>query len=489
MTDRTPAGLSVPPAHHTAMSGPEHSAHVARMLALRSGQVAVLGLGQSGEAVTRLLRHLGLQVYASDSQRTDTTLRAADALRTLGAECDVGGHDVQRVARAGFVVVSPGIPPNIPVLEAARRDGTPIVSEVEVALRLMPSVRVIATTGTNGKSTTTALIAHLLRSLGLDAEAGGNIGVPVSTLAMRQPQPAWLALEISSFQLHDTPGLQPTVGLLTSLSPDHLDRYPSVEAYYADKARLFANATPRSQWVWSADSDDIAALTRGVAGTHSRFSVRRSDVDAFYDRTREQLMIDGQWFMARDDIPLMGDHNVANVLAALLAVRRADAAFTTEHAHFQLIDGVRSFRALPHRMEPVVERDGILWINDSKATNVDSALVAIQGMTRPTVLLLGGRHKGEPYTALAPAIDRMVHTVLCFGEAGEQACRDLGAACAPSVRVEWMRDASFDAVMHAARAAARTGDAVLLSPACSSYDMFRNYAERGARFAELARTL
>jgi UDP-N-acetylmuramoylalanine--D-glutamate ligase len=471
------------------VTGAEQAAHVARVLSMRNGTVAVLGLAQSGEAVTRLLRHVGVEVYASDSVRSEATDGAAQRLRALGADCDVGSHDVDRVMRADFVVVSPGIPPTAPVMAAALRAGTPVVSEVEVALRLMPSVRVIAVTGTNGKSTTTALIAHLLRSLGLDAEAGGNIGVPVSTLAMRQPQPAWLALEISSFQLHDTPGIQPTVGVLTSLSPDHLDRYASVAAYYADKARLFANATDRSQWVWSADSTDVAEMTATVRGTHARFSLQHADADASYDRRREQLIIDGQWFIARDDIPLLGDHNVANVLAALLAVRRADTAFTTEHAHFQLIDGVRSFRALPHRLEPVIERDGVLWVNDSKATNVDSTLVAVQGMTRPTVLLLGGRHKGEPYSALAPAIDRMVHTVLCYGEAGERAYHDLRGVCAPAVRVEWMREMPFDEVVRVARGHARPGDTVLLSPACSSFDMFQNYVARGNRFAELARTL
>jgi UDP-N-acetylmuramoylalanine--D-glutamate ligase len=363
----------------------------------------------------------------------------------------------------------------------------PVVSEVEVALRLMPALRFIAVTGTNGKTTTTALIGHMLRALGHDAVDAGNIGVPVTDLVAREPQPTWAALELSSFQLHDTPGLQPGVGVLTTLSADHLDRYPSVEAYYADKARLFANADERSQWVVSADSDDIARMLQGVPGTIARFSTRSRTVDAWFDREADLLMLDGAPFMPRADVPLLGDHNVANVLAAALAVTRAAPAHRTAEARARLADAVRAFAALPHRLAPVTTRGDVLYIDDSKATNVDSTLVALEGMTQPTVLLLGGRHKGEPYTALAAPLARCGRAVLCYGEAGELAASQLGPVLAPAVPVEWMRDATFEQVMARAAELARPGDAVLLSPACSSYDMFANYIERGRRFAALAR--
>ncbi len=479
---------------YTADPAREHAVAVtvARHLAERSGEAAVLGLGASGTSAARLLRHLGFTVYASDRRDDDETRAAAADLEASGVSVDIGRHDLARIRRAVFVVASPGIPPVAPPVAAARDAGVPVVSEVEIALRLMPALRTIAVTGTNGKTTTTALIGHLLRALGHDAEDIGNIGTPVSDIAIREVRPAWAALELSSFQLHDTPGIRPDVGVLTTLSADHLDRYPSVSAYYADKRRLFANADMTSRWVVSADSDDITAMMQDVPGRITRFSVQSRDADAWYDREHDRLMIDGEPFMARGDIPLLGDHNVANVLAAVIAVRRADATHATPEASARLAEAVRGFRALPHRLEPVAEQGGVSWINDSKATNVASTLVALEGMTRPVVLLLGGRHKGEPYTVLAAPLARHGKAVLCYGEAGEQAAGELRAALhdvagGDTVTVEWMRGAGFDDVVARARALAVAGDVVLLSPACSSYDMFDNYGERGRRFAALAR--
>jgi UDP-N-acetylmuramoylalanine--D-glutamate ligase len=226
---------------------------------------------------------------------------------------------------------------------------------------------------------------------------------------------------------------------------------------------------------------------RGVPGTVAHFSVRDDGGDAWYDRVAGVLMLDGVPFMARADVPLLGDHNVANVLAAALAVTRADPAHASPEARGRLAEAVRGFVALPHRLQPVATRDGVTWIDDSKATNVASTLVAVEGMTQPTVVLIGGRHKGEPYTALAEPIARCGRAVLCYGEAGELAAAQLGAALGGRVPVEWLREASFDAVCARARALAQPGDAVLLSPACSSFDMFANYIERGHRFAALAR--
>lgn len=465
----------------------ETAANVARLLSRPSGEVAVIGLASSGLAAARLLRHIGFDVYASDRTDTATTRDAADAMRSLGVSVDIGQHDIDRITRAAFVVVSPGVPPEIAPLQAARAANVPVVSEVEVALRLMPATRAIAVTGTNGKTTTTALVGHLLRALGERALDAGNIGVPLCDIAIRESRPDWLALELSSFQLHDTPGLMPTVGVLTTLSADHLDRYPSVAAYYTDKQRMFANAEASSRWVVSADSADIAAMIHGVPGTVSRFSIH-GEADGWYDRSSNQLMIDGTAFIPRDNVPLLGDHNVANVLAAVLAVLHADKAFTTADARSRMAQAVTQFVALPHRLEPVAQFDDVLWINDSKATNVDSTLVALQGMTRPTIHLLGGRHKGESYTALAAPLLAHGKAVLCYGEAGEQAARELREALNDrGEMVQWMCDATFDEVVEAARALAAAGDVVLLSPACSSYDMFNNYAERGARFADLAR--
>ena len=449
-----------------------------RELILR-GEVAVVGLGRSGKAVSLLLRHAGARVYASDA--ADADAGTLTTLAGIGVDAQAGGHDLGRIGAAAVVVVSPGVPPDAPPLLTAREHGVPIVSEVEVALAFLQSSNVIAVTGTNGKSTITAMIAHLLRSLGLDAAAAGNIGTPLSEIALKVNAPAWIALELSSFQLHDTPSIDPLVGVLTNLEPDHLDRYESLEAYYADKMLLFANATDGSVWVTNADDAEVQRRSALVPGSHHRFSLRDAKTDAGPSAAPASWRLFGSEFIASPDIPLLGAHNIANTLASALAVAVADSAHRTPEARARLVDGIRSFKALPHRLEVVAEVDGVQWIDDSKATNVSSARVAIDAMTRPTVVLLGGKHKNEPYTALLDGLSRHASLVVAYGEAAPLIEADL-AGHVPLVRL----GSSFHDVIACARAAARPGGAVLLSPACSSYDMFTNYEERGDTFKRLA---
>jgi UDP-N-acetylmuramoylalanine--D-glutamate ligase len=465
------------------------AAEVARRLAERRGEWAVVGLGRSGVAAARLLRAMGLPVYASDGGDTPALRDAAEGAARAGADVAVGGHDLARIARAAVVVASPGIPPAAPPLAAAHGARVPVVSEVELALRCLPALRYVAITGTNGKTTVTAMTAQLLRALGHDAEAVGNIGTPVSELALRDRPPTWAAIEVSSFQLHDTPGILPDAGVLTTLSPDHLDRYPSLEAYYADKRRLFANASDRSQWVTTADNADVDALVAGIAGHWHRFTTaepRSAGVAAWYDRAGGMLHLGGAPFVARQRLPHPGDHNVANLLAAALAVTVAAPEHGQAWAREAMAAAVPGLPALPHRLEAVGEVDGVQWINDSKATNVASTLVALDGMTRPTVVLLGGRPKNESMAPLVAPLRRMARAVVTYGEGGPAIAAALAPALAEAVAVESLSGAAFEAVVARARHLARPGDVLLLSPACASYDMFRNYEERGRRFAALA---
>ena len=456
--------------------------------AWRGGEVAVIGLGRSGRSVTTLLRRAGAHVYASDAGRGEAIEATGAELRARGADVDVGRHDLARIAGAAVVVASPGVPPAAPPLAAARERGVPIVGDIEVALRFLPRTRSIAVTGTNGKTTTTALIGHLLRALGLESVDAGNIGTPLADVALAERPPAWIALEMSSFQLHDTPSISPDVGVVTNLGPDHLDRYATADDYYADKALIFANAHPGSWWVLNGDQSDVLHLHRRLPGApptllgeRRTFSLSDRGADAVYDRAGKRLIVLGEPVLDRGELALFGDHNVANSLAASLAVMVADPAHRSPEARRALAEGLRSFRALKHRLEVVGEVGGVLWINDSKATNVGSTLVAIEGMTRPTILLLGGRHKGEPYTGLADPLRRIGKRVLAYGESAPIIEQDLGGLV-PLERL----GSSFGAVIDRARELAEPGDVVLLSPACSSFDMFRNYEERGAEFKRLA---
>jgi UDP-N-acetylmuramoylalanine--D-glutamate ligase len=446
-----------------------------------SGEIAVIGLARSGQSVAILLARSGAKVYASDAATSPEIEAVAGALRSSGVAVDVGGHDLARIARASLVVTSPGVPPNAPSLAAARDANVPIVSELEVALRALSRVPYIAITGTNGKTTTTALTGRLLEALGRHAQTAGNIGTPLSALALSGEKLDWIALEVSSFQLHDAPSIAPRVGVLTNLSANHLDRYESVADYYGDKALLFRNAAAASRWVSNADDPEVQRLVRGVAGTHYRFSLERQ-CDAYLDGATRQLVVLGRTVIHRDELLLLGDHNVANALAATLAVMAADPNHTTDASVAAIADALRQAHALEHRIEPVAEVGGVLWINDSKSTNVASTLVALRGMRRPTVLLLGGRHKGEAYTRLSPELRRTVKTVIAYGESAPLVEADL-AAVVPVSRL----GSSFDDVMSAARRLANPGDVVLLSPACSSYDMFDNYEHRGAEFKRLVR--
>ena len=450
--------------------------------AWRHGEVAVIGLARSGDAASRLLRARHATVYASDSANTPEVESIAAALRTGGIDAQVGGHDLARIARASMVVTSPGISPDAPPIMAARRAGVPVISELELALSVLPDIRYVVVTGTNGKSTVTSIVGQLLRSLGHDVVVAGNIGTPLSQIALQAHQPAWVALEVSSYQLHDTPSIAPAVGVLTNLSPDHLDRYADVESYYRDKSLLFRNATSASNWVVNADDSAALEMARAASGNLMRFSGEGRFCDAFYDRQHGTLIVLDEPLLSRSEVPLLGDHNIGNSLAAALAVMSADAAHTSINARRRIAAGLRTMTPLAHRLETVADAGGVLWVNDSKATNVAAAKVGISAMTRPTVLLLGGRHAGEPYTDLAEPIRKRCKAVLVYGESADIIQQDLVGA-APMLRL----GGPFADVVARARELAVPGDCVLLSPACKSFDMFTNYEDRGRTFARLAR--
>lgn len=444
-------------------------------------RVGVIGLARSGTAAARLLAERGAMVYASDVAETEEVAENAALLEAAGVAVEVGGHDPDRLVGCDWVVTSPGVPPDALALRALEASGVPVYSELEVA-SWFAEAPIAAVTGTNGKTTTTALAAHLLRSGGLDAEAAGNIGRPLSQIALAERQPEWVAVELSSFQLADLEQFTPESGLMLNLSPDHLDRYRDVASYYADKARLFANAGPRSQWVLNADDTAVLDVARNAEGERWHFSVERPvergawvGEGALWARLGVDTPV--RWAEVQE-LRLLGRHNVANALAAGVAAGLAGCGGEA------IGRGLRSFEALPHRLQPIGQRGGVLWVNDSKATNVAACAVALRAFDRPLVLLLGGRHKGEPYTTLLPELRRKARAVVAYGEAAPQIVADVGSE-APRLLVE----STLESAVQAAARLARPGDVVLLSPACSSYDLFPDYEARGRAFEEAFRHL
>ena len=438
-------------------------------------RVAVIGLGRSGRAAARLVHERGGEVYASDLVAGEEQLAAAEALREEGIEAEAGGHDVERVLSCDLVVVSPGVGPTTDIRRELREAGARTIAEIELAFRYLDS-RIVAITGTNGKTTTTALCGHVLETAGVDVGIGGNIGRPLSELALEDEQPSWAVVEVSSFQLADIEDFRPDVGVLLNLAPDHLDRYRNIDSYYSDKRRLFSNASENCQWVLNADDEDVLSLVDGTPGTLHHYSTeRRLPEGAYLDAERRlRLEIEGrsETWASVDDLRLVGRHNVSNALAAGLA-----AALVGCRAE-EIGRGLTTFDALAHRLQPVArDARGVLWIDDSKATNVAATSVAVRAFDEPFVLLMGGRGKGEPFDSLAPFIRGQARGLVAFGESAPQIVADLGDAV-PDLRTE----TGMRGVVRAAAEVAEPGDVVLFSPACSSFDMYPDYEARGEAF-------
>ena len=446
---------------------------------LEGSRVAVIGIGASGEAAAKLAAARGAAVYASDVSAGEAQRAAAERLQAGGIDAEAGQHDIDRILACELAVVSPGVPPSAQVRREMRDADLRTVTEAELAYWYLDS-SLVGITGTNGKTTTTALCGHLLREAGVDAVTGGNIGRPLSEIALLDDQPDWVVVELSSFQLADIESLRPDVGVFLNLAPDHLDRYRDVDQYYSDKQRIFENATEESRWVLNADDRDVLDLARNVRGDVHHVSVEGpveqgaylGDDGALHLRLPDR---EERWVSDVDELHLIGLHNVQNALSAGLAAALVGCG------REDLVRGLQSFEPLPHRLQLVGEYGGVRWVNDSKATNASATRVALRSFDEPVVLLLGGRHKGQDYGGLKQDFDG-VRGVIAFGEAAPQIVGELRDGPAP-VRVA----SGLENVVDRAAEMAERGDVVLFSPACSSYDMFPSYEVRGERFMELVR--
>ncbi|MBI2528115.1 MAG: UDP-N-acetylmuramoyl-L-alanine--D-glutamate ligase [Candidatus Rokubacteria bacterium] len=447
---------------------------------LNGKTVAVVGLARSGVAAARLVARLGGRVLASDAAPLAAWPVEARALAREGHAIWAGGHPAAAFSGADLVVVSPGVPFDLAALAAVRARGVEVIGELELAWRVMES-DVIAITGTNGKTTTTALTGEILRSQPRPVLVGGNIGTPLSAQALDWRSDGLVVAEVSSFQLEATRRFRPRVAAVLNLTPDHLDRHGTFERYVEAKARVFAQQTEADCTVLNADDAPTAALAARTAARVIWFSRRRVLAHGVFvqdDRVVARLNGRPESLCPVSEIRLRGQHNVENVLAA------AACALWTGMDPGAIRTGIASFRGVPHRIERVLDVRGVTYYNDSKGTNVASTVTALGSFTEPVVLIAGGKGKGQDFAPLAAAArGRVRHAVLL----GEDRDRVRGALAGLGIVIE---DApSLEAAVTAAAAAARPGDVVLLSPACASWDMFQNFEHRGEVFKAAVRAL
>lgn len=440
---------------------------------LAGSGVLVVGLGKSGLAAARLALAKGATVVAADARPQGDLAAAARELTKLGASVHAGGHPPELARDADLLVLSPGVPREVPVVAEALRKGVPVWSEIELAFRHCAG-RVVGVTGSNGKSTTTSMIGTILRGAGVPGGTGGNLGTPFSDLLAGDAPDAVHAVELSSFQLESIDAFHAAVAVVVNLSPDHMDRYPSVDAYAAAKARLLETQRPGEAAVLNADDEASRRFEPSVRGRLHRFSTRTEvDPGAFVRSGTIVLRVDGkeEHVLRADELPVPGEHNVENALAAALASRLAGATPA------QIARGLKAYKALPHRLELVASFDGVAFYNDSKATNLDATARALRAFPPGTIhLILGGRDKGADWRGFAPLAAKLAARVLLVGEAAETIRREFGAAV-PLADCGTVRSA-----VRVGFEGAAPGHVVLLAPGCASFDQYRNFEQRGEDF-------
>ncbi|MCH5218872.1 MAG: UDP-N-acetylmuramoyl-L-alanine--D-glutamate ligase [Muribaculaceae bacterium] len=425
----------------------------------KKNRLVVLGGGESGYGAAVLGRKLGMEVLLSDSGTLKEPYRSL--LVQEGIPFEEGGHTPEKILDADLVVKSPGIPETAPLVVALRDKGVEVISEIEFAGR-HTDARMICITGSNGKTTTTSLIYHILRQAGRDVGLAGNIGHSLALQVARDPKPCYV-IELSSFQLDGMYRFKADVAVLMNITPDHLDRYDhKMQNYVESKFRIIRNQTASDVFIyWDGDPVIKAEFPR-------------------HDIKARLLPFDADTLpvLPKEDIPIKGLHNLFNALAATLACRAV--GLTDE----EIAAGIRTFKAVPHRLEFIREKDGVRWINDSKATNVASTYYALEAMDRPTVLILGGTDKGNDYSEILPFVKEKVRHIVCMGVDNAKIVKFF------SGHVEGIIDThSLAEAVECCRRVARPGETVLLSPCCASFDLFKNYEQRGDLFREAVTNL
>lgn len=441
-------------------------------LGLRGKSVVVVGLARSGSAAVDLLLDAGSSVRATDLRSASELGVDAGALGRRGVRLVLGEHPTSLLDGVDLVVVSPGVPSSAPLVAEARGRGVPVIGELELAFRAS-SVTWLAVTGTNGKSTTTALLGKLAATTGKPCVVAGNIGVALSSEIVHLPEEGLVVAEVSSFQLDTIDTFRPHVAVLLNVTEDHLDRYDSFEDYARSKKRVFMNQTSDDFAVLNVDDPRVASLVNDVRATVIPVSTAREVQDGVFVRRGSVVSRMGDEeteIIEASRLLIPGPHNLANAVAAVAAASAVGVDPASAAA------ALTSFAPLPHRMEPVGEHRGVRYVNDSKATNVDSVSYALLSYESPIVLIAGGRAKGAEFGRLTDLVSERVKAAILIGEAAPAMER----AFAGRTAVE--RAGSLREAVRAAAAIARSGDVVLLSPACASFDMFEDFEDRGRAF-------
>ncbi len=444
---------------------------------LRDRNVLIVGFERTGEALARFLVDRGARVRVSDKKPAEAFGRKLRPFEERGVVFEMGGHRPESFLAADLIVPSPGVPP-LPEIRAARDRGVPVLSEIELAFLFLRG-RIVGITGSNGKSTTTTLVYRILKDAGLRARLAGNIGTPLVSFVDRSRDADLYVTEISSFQLEYTERFAPAVAALLNVSENHLDWHGSFESYFAAKKKLVLRLGPEGRVVLNRDDARVWGLRAEAAAPVYGFSRARRPVRGAF--------LDDGWIVTRDGaaerivpasrIKLPGAHNLENVLAAALIGRLCGAPASSMRRT------IEAFRGLEHRLEDVMRVGGVRFVNDSKATTVDATLKALASFDRPIVLILGGRGKGGDFSPLRPEVRKRVRAVVLVGEAADKIDKALGGV------VPVVRAANYREVVRAAFGLAARGDVVLLAPACTSWDMFRNFEERGRTFKREVRLL
>ncbi|MCK5863318.1 MAG: UDP-N-acetylmuramoyl-L-alanine--D-glutamate ligase [Candidatus Hydrogenedentes bacterium] len=438
-------------------------------------RVTLIGLGRSTVAAAQLLLRHGAHPFISEVGSSRALEPWKKQCEQLGIPCEMGGHSGDACEKADMIVLSPGVPLTVPLVAQARLRGIPVLGEFELAWRFCSS-KAIAVTGTNGKTTVTTLLRDMIASCGYSVALAGNNDTPLSLVALEEEPPDWVVLEVSSYQLETVEQFHPAIACILNVTPDHLSRHGSIEHYAIVKGRIFMRQQAGDTAIRNADDPLVNTLPSPDGIRQFYFSMKGPAANTFY-ADDDNIYFGDQAVASSADNPLPGKHNLANVLAAL-AVMHAG-----KFPRQETLEGLRRFKGVEHRIEHVMSFQGVDYYNDSKSTNLDSLRVALESFSQPIILLAGGRGKGSDYASLCPLVRKQVKHLIAFGEDAAliSAAYD---GCVSNEQAASMMDA-----VKRARLAADSGDVILLSPACASFDMYDNFESRGRDYKDCLRRL